>query len=104
MYLTDGSLKYGVLYFRLLEPISTTFFSVFSDCRLALISVVLARKFSGLEQARKFVKMQVSRVLSNSQQVSLDNPEQVIGRELVEQKVVHESRFEVERAEGKAIL
>jgi hypothetical protein len=48
--------------------------------------------------------MQLSKVLSNSQQVSFDNPEQVIGRELVEQKVVHVSRFEVERAEGKAIL
>jgi hypothetical protein len=103
-YANDGSLKYGMLYFRLLDPIRTTFCSKVSDCGQSLLSVILTRKFSGLEHALKFEKIQASRLLSNSLQVSLDNPEQVIGRELVEQKVVHVSRFEVERADGKAIL
>jgi hypothetical protein len=73
-YLNDVSLKYGVLYFRLLEPMSTTFCSWVSDCRQSLLSAVLTRRFSGLEHALKFEKMQVSKLLSNSQQVSLDNP------------------------------
>jgi hypothetical protein len=100
----DGSLKYGVQYFRLLDPISTTFCSKDSDCRQSLLSVVLTRKFSGLEHALKFEKMQASRLLSNSQQVSLDNQGKVIGRELFEQKVVQVSRPLAVRVDGKAIL
>ncbi len=48
--------------------------------------------------------MQLSKLLSNSQQVSLDNPGKVIGHELCVQKVVHESRFLIARLEGRATL
>jgi hypothetical protein len=48
--------------------------------------------------------MQVSRLLSNSLQVSFDNPGKVIGHELFEQKVVQVSRQLEVRVEGKATL
>jgi hypothetical protein len=103
-YLNEASLKYGVLYFKLLEPMRTTFCSRVSDCGQPLFSVVLTRRFSVLEHALKFEKMQASKLLSNSQQVSLDNPEKVIGRELLEQKVVHVSRLLDVRVDGRATL
>ncbi len=98
----DGSLKYGVLFFRLLDPISTTFCSEDSDCGQTVTSDVLTRTFSGLEHALKFEKIQASRLLSNSLQVSLDNPGKVIGRELLEQKVVQASKPLAVRVDGNA--
>jgi hypothetical protein len=103
-YLNDASLKYGALHFKLLEPIRTTFCSRVSDCGKTLFSVVLTRMFLGLGHALKFEKTQASKLLSNSQQVSLDNPEKVIGRELLEQKVVHVSRLLDVRVDGRATL
>jgi hypothetical protein len=82
---------------------STTFCIEVSDCGQEEEGV-LTRSFSGLAHALKFEKMQVSKVLSNSLQLSLDSPGKAIGRELVVQKVVQESKLLAKREDGRATL
>ncbi len=62
------------------------------------------RTFSGLAHALKLEKIWLIRMLSSSSQVSLDNPSKVIGRELLEQKMMHESSPTNSNDFGKAIL
>jgi hypothetical protein len=100
------SAKWGVLYFKLLVPASITFCNVFSDCMLCIVCAqsALARKNSGLAQGQKWLYKELSRRLSNSLELSSDNPEKAIRRELLVQKVTPESSLSDFNVNGSGSL
>ncbi len=88
-----------------MAPTSVTF--LLSVLGLLFLGINPFKIFLGVRTGSEIIEdmyVQLSRELSSSLQLSLDNPLKVIGRELFELKVTHLSRVVANKLLGKANL